>query len=795
MAQKLLPGSAPGGAIVKTQTSKISASTLTPNRDKFYVLKVKVIEVDKILKNSFVTKKKEEQQKVRIQERESRKKGEEKLEKPKTKEEKETSKLKLPGLSFLDRIKKFIFDTLAGFVLVRLVEHADKILPVVPLIGKTLDTIVDLTIGFVDGLGSFVKAGYDLYDSIGGWVKDREGEDALRKFDAFGEGLKNLINAALIVAMAQQAFKPDKPGAKPSGKPGVKPTKPLIRKPGQSLTGPRGNARSIQLKHGHAARGIFEQSYENAIKSGKTPKEAAVRANADVKKALKRGLSNKPGGIVSKPQTGSLAGADKGSSLMKGGSSKIGQRLGLRLFGKQGVQLVSKTFGRIPIMGPIIVAVASLLGGEPIGQALFKGVGAALGGLLGTFIPIPVLGTLIGETVGVFVGDLLYELLMGGGTEAAGRKLKQALTTALQVGGAIVKFFKEGFGRFFTDFPKVDVPKIGFGPFTLRKALAKIFPFLDEDKNGEIGKLPNLSILFNPLAQLTELIPHAAASFFPSIFGKGGTAFGTPPAPANLDGGEPGSGGTRTGSGGFTGTTSIGSGSSGDVVEAQHPETGKGWTVKGQMDAQGRPVVLSKPGAEAFARMIQDSGGRVKGSDVASSGRSKAKNDAVGGHQNSTHMYGEGLDIHGTSSAWMKQNDMRYGWKWASGYTGHSGHFNFKIRSNTFNPNVMDKGGKIGKGMFMNKGKPEFVIDADSTQALEDNFPGFLAALNKADYNGAIGVLRNYASYESMGGIQYIPVPIPVATPSAPVSEKSSTMISDSMSGGYNPMLAAQYPG
>jgi len=97
--------------------------------------------------------------------------------------------------------------------------------------------------------------------------------------------------------------------------------------------------------------------------------------------------------------------------------------------------------------------------------------------------------------------------------------------------------------------------------------------------------------------------------------------------------------------------------------------------------------------------------------------------------------------------------------------------------------------------MFMNKGKPEFVIDADSTQALEDNFPGFLAALNKADYNGAIGVLRNYASYESMGGIQYIPVPIPVATPSASVSEKSSTMISDSMSGGYNPMLAAQYPG
>ena len=68
-----------------------------------------------------------------------------------------------------------------------------------------------------------------------------------------------------------------------------------------------------------------------------------------------------------------------------------------------GVKTVKGVFGRIPILGPIVVAVASLLAGEPIGQALFKGVGAALGGLLGSFIPIPVLGTLLGETLGTFV--------------------------------------------------------------------------------------------------------------------------------------------------------------------------------------------------------------------------------------------------------------------------------------------------------------------------------------------------------------------------------------------------------
>ena len=45
---------------------------------------------------------------------------------------------------------------------------------------------------------------------------------------------------------------------------------------------------------------------------------------------------------------------------------------------------IAKFAGRIPILGPIIVAVVSLMSGEPLGQALFKGLGAALGGALGT---------------------------------------------------------------------------------------------------------------------------------------------------------------------------------------------------------------------------------------------------------------------------------------------------------------------------------------------------------------------------------------------------------------------------
>ena len=50
--------------------------------------------------------------------------------------------------------------------------------------------------------------------------------------------------------------------------------------------------------------------------------------------------------------------------------------------------------------------------------------------------------------------------------------------------------------------------------------------------------------------------------------------------------------------------------------------------------------------------------------------------------------------------------------------------------------------------MLGEKGK-EFVIDADSTAAIEQTFPGFLGAINKAKYKDAINVLSNFASYES----------------------------------------------
>lgn len=117
---------------------------------------------------------------------------------------------------------------------------------------------------------------------------------------------------------------------------------------------------------------------------------------------------------------------------------------------------------------------------------------------------------------------------------------------------------------------------------------------------------------------------------------------------------------------------------SGDVVAVNHPDTGSGYTVEGLKDAQGRPAVFSRGAAAAFGKMMKDSGGVVKGSDIASSQRSVAKNKAVGGVPNSNHLGGNALDIHGASQAWMRKNGAKYGWI-VNDYPGsHGGHFNYK---------------------------------------------------------------------------------------------------------------------
>ena len=77
-------------------------------------------------------------------------------------------------------------------------------------------------------------------------------------------------------------------------------------------------------------------------------------------------------------------------------------------------RLLRPIFKRIPVFGALIDFAVSLALGEPIGRAAAKAVGAGLGGALGSFIPIPGVGTILGGIVGDMIGGAVYDMLTGG---------------------------------------------------------------------------------------------------------------------------------------------------------------------------------------------------------------------------------------------------------------------------------------------------------------------------------------------------------------------------------------------
>ena len=156
--------------------------------------------------------------------------------------------------------------------------------------------------------------------------------------------------------------------------------------------------------------------------------------------AMKRFGGNVPGRVGS-----------KGSSIFGRGLNKGVGRLGLKIFGKGPMKIITK-FAKVPIIGPLIVAVTQLLSGQPLGKALFMGVGAGLGGVLGGLLAGALgVGTagfgavlapaimIMAEGIGAFVGELLYDGFLGKGWGAAGQKLKDTVVGFFKQTGEIIK--------------------------------------------------------------------------------------------------------------------------------------------------------------------------------------------------------------------------------------------------------------------------------------------------------------------------------------------------------------------
>lgn len=134
------------------------------------------------------------------------------------------------------------------------------------------------------------------------------------------------------------------------------------------------------------------------------------------------------------------------------------------------------------------------------------------------------------------------------------------------------------------------------------------------------------------------------------------------------------------------------------VKAASHPDTGSGYTLQGLNDYKGRPAVFSRAAAYHFGKMMSDSQGKIKGTHISSSQRSQKKNSSLpGAHPNSSHLYGEALDIIDGSMEYMKLHGKKYGWEFGYSHGPGSAHFNYK------GPTKLKVQGRQGGGVVQMK--------------------------------------------------------------------------------------------
>jgi murein DD-endopeptidase MepM/ murein hydrolase activator NlpD len=399
---KINPRKLLGGSSFAKKTTNISEKlkedSITVSKNNLNIIKGQVFEIKNLVTN--LTTLKKNKLKTQRTETEKQKFGEREKELEKKKKP-EDNKIKLPQapkLGFLDIVKRFVVNTLIGFVVVRLIKHLPKLIEVAKFVGGAMDFITNVGGKLLNGLATFVQKGYEAYDFTRNTLKSFGGDNALKLFDGFNDALGGIVTAALAASFAifdmaggDSRDAPGRGGGRPAGG-GYKydSKRALIRK-----------------KYGDSAAKIYD--LEKA--KGKNTKQITdIIENRYIKK----------GRIIPQRMTGSLGGTDVGSKVLGRGIQRAPQRLAIKgltaTLGKGGAKTVLKfvkpLVNKIPIIGGLIEFGLSWALGEPVGKAAFRGIGSILLGGIGTAIGGPI-GAFIGAAAGGEVGGALYDMFFG----------------------------------------------------------------------------------------------------------------------------------------------------------------------------------------------------------------------------------------------------------------------------------------------------------------------------------------------------------------------------------------------
>ena len=416
-----------GGAIIKPKVKMVSAKeikslqtgdTVSPGKDPLKSIYSNVILIEKILKGTNIADRDSLKEQKKNDKKSDKEAQEKKLETKPTKIDKAKGLIKkVPGMGIFGMIKNFIGKILLGYFAVRLVKYLPQLMNMLTGLTKVIEFITDVGIFLVDGIATFIDFAYNVYDGTRNIMKGIGLEGA---FDAVMKAVEVAITV-LTFALGAKSLGGfgDSRGGK--GKPGR-------GKPQTRIAGPKGNLLGSQ----------------DRVTSTAAARRYANRFGRDA--AEKRFGKDAVSGL------GGKFGRSRVTNFARGAATGVAKKLG----GRQGVKMLASLgkigkFLKVPVIGSIISVVISLMNGDPIQKALFKGVGTAVGGALGgflsTFIGVPPLGLFLGGIIGDYVGDLLYTLFFGGGLKEAGAKLGNDLKGLFMgIGDGVKAIFSWVFG-------------------------------------------------------------------------------------------------------------------------------------------------------------------------------------------------------------------------------------------------------------------------------------------------------------------------------------------------------------
>ena len=887
---KLLPSSG-----ISAITKKISVKSLSSGDDSFSnrnlgIIKRQVIKINDLVKTNTLLKQAEETKKRKLAEQKKFTEKEEKLEaKP---EKEEDKKIKLPGvpkLSFLDRIKKFLFNILLGFVVVRLLPQLPKLMGVVKLAGQALDFVTDWGGKLLNGLVTFVDWGYKAYDSTKALLKNLGGDNFTKVFDGFVGAMGKVIEASIIAILAfgdlgGDDFGPDiKRGQKPSpSKVGGRGLSRGATRLAAKLFG-RGGAKTILkfirpfTKRLPIIGGLLDFGLSIAL--GEPLGRAAFKAiGAGILGTIGTGFGGPIGAILGgfagdwaggklydiffgkkEQEQQKVQGRAQGGIITRGGrvvggpakrevkKPKVKREVSItppklkpgadvgggkemkKMFPESSKSDTmnplgyAKNFydktGDIPFFGPIFgLAIKTLLGDKP-SSLDYENVGKGLNSWMGNTFSSEVL-----RTGGAFAGggEVNSEMFMRGEdlTKVISKSVEE--TVSSRVDNVLNDLMKQ----------------LGLKEIDRGKEPGETAPGAEDEPSGSPNLTGNTNAekVFRYLVDKEGFTPEASAGVIGNLMQESGVN----PKSRQLGGG-PGRGIMQwTESERWASLTAWANNSGKDPWAL---ETQVEWMIK-EMKSYGtynriKGVSSYKKAVEIFEKEMERAGtpNYPRRYQFAADALASFSGGAGGPGIQLGRGYGSaGSKIAGELGRFIKQK-LRQGPDFQAitehpehgGVRGRhaDGSFHYSNRAidigaytheqgpilrviSEFNrmkgikPVELLHGGNdsghrdhvhvaYGRGglvrgftrAILGERGIEFVLDTDTTSALEQNFPGFLDALNKANYDGAINVLRNYAYYElgsaaeviveqSEPEVVMVPVPAPqqsvISSPTMPSS-------------------------